>query len=275
MVDRAPQPRAGRPRRERAGALGVGRAEHPARSTCCCWSTPATRPTLTRSWTSWRRAPQRAGLSRAAPAGDARHRPARALRLPRRHLAAASRGSRAGPPDDDRPRRRVRAGLPERLRPVHGRPLVAAGDDPAGLLPARRRGQRRPDLGRNGSYLVLRQLAQDVPGFWRFVDRRRGGRRHERPGRRLARRQDGRPLAERRAAGARARRRRPDMAAAALNDFRYHDADAARPPLPGRRARPPHQPARLARSRARAATDSVAVNHRHRLLRRGREYGPR
>lgn len=27
------------------------------------------------------------------------------------------------------------------------------------------------DLGRNGTYLVMRQLAQDVPGFWRYLDR--------------------------------------------------------------------------------------------------------
>ena len=27
------------------------------------------------------------------------------------------------------------------------------------------------DLGRNGTYLVLRQLQQDVRGFWQFVDR--------------------------------------------------------------------------------------------------------
>jgi deferrochelatase/peroxidase EfeB len=30
------------------------------------------------------------------------------------------------------------------------------------------------DFGRNGSYLVIRQLHQDVPGFWQFLDRQSG-----------------------------------------------------------------------------------------------------
>ena len=33
----------------------------------------------------------------------------------------------------------------------------------------------RGDLGRNGSYLVLRQLRQDVSGFWQALDRYAGG----------------------------------------------------------------------------------------------------
>ena len=35
--------------------------------------------------------------------------------------------------------------------------------------------RHRRDLGRNGSYLVFRQLEQDVAGFWRFVDEQAGG----------------------------------------------------------------------------------------------------
>src|SRR6185312_7578660 len=50
------------------------------------------------------------------------------------------------------------------------RPLVAPHDDPAGTLPADADGSPHHDLGRNGSYLVLRQLEQDVHGFWRYVD---------------------------------------------------------------------------------------------------------
>jgi deferrochelatase/peroxidase EfeB len=47
------------------------------------------------------------------------------------------------------------------------RPLLDASEKHAGILPPGPRGHR--DLGRNGSYLVYRQLAQDVPGFWRWV----------------------------------------------------------------------------------------------------------
>ena len=43
-------------------------------------------------------------------------------------------------------------------------PTVAPADDPAGILGASR------DLGYNGTYLVFRQLEQDVPRFWNFVD---------------------------------------------------------------------------------------------------------
>ena len=49
-------------------------------------------------------------------------------------------------------------------------PKLAPGDPNAALLkPVRRRPGRYDDLGRNGSYLVFRQLAQDVRGFWRWV----------------------------------------------------------------------------------------------------------
>jgi deferrochelatase/peroxidase EfeB len=47
------------------------------------------------------------------------------------------------------------------------RPLLDANAANGELLPSGPNGQR--DLGRNGSYLVYRQLAQDVRGFWRWV----------------------------------------------------------------------------------------------------------
>lgn len=48
------------------------------------------------------------------------------------------------------------------------RPWLAAGEKNAGLLPSGPRD--RHDLGRNGSYLIYRQLAQEVRGFWRWVN---------------------------------------------------------------------------------------------------------
>ena len=47
-------------------------------------------------------------------------------------------------------------------------PRLAADDPNAGLLKPAGDAERR-DLGRNGSYLIFRQLAQDVRGFWRWV----------------------------------------------------------------------------------------------------------
>ena len=47
---------------------------------------------------------------------------------------------------------------------------MSRGDDrTAGLLPAEEDPDKR-DLGRDGCYLVFRQLAQDVSGFWKFLD---------------------------------------------------------------------------------------------------------
>ena len=49
------------------------------------------------------------------------------------------------------------------------RPLLPASADPQRLLLPDPTGSGQVDLGRNGSYLVLRQLEQDVDGFWRFL----------------------------------------------------------------------------------------------------------
>ena len=56
------------------------------------------------------------------------------------------------------------------------RPLIDPNSDArAQLLPKAEDAPRLCDLGRNGSYLVMRQLAQDVPAFWQFMDRQADG----------------------------------------------------------------------------------------------------
>ena len=157
--------------------------------------------------------------------------------------------------------------------PAHG----AAASLPAEDHPGKR------DLGRNGSYLVFRQLEQDVRGFWRFVysaavsqeDRHAPRRGHGRPStRRMATRSSPRPDP-----------RRP-------NNFTYdRDPDGVALPVRLRtsvaqiRATPtcPGGPssllargwthARLETSTA-SATICIASTRFHRILRRGREYGP-
>ncbi|HWA74290.1 MAG TPA: hypothetical protein VG937_18225 [Polyangiaceae bacterium] len=47
-------------------------------------------------------------------------------------------------------------------------PEVPSAADPSGILPPGSDAERR-DFGRNGSYLVFRQLEQDVRGFWQYV----------------------------------------------------------------------------------------------------------
>lgn len=130
-----------------------------------------------------------------------------------------------------------------------------------------------PPIGRNGSYLVVRQLEQDVHGFWHFLDgatRTADGAEDAAARLRLGAKLVGRwpsgaPLAL-----------APDADEPALaeeNDFRYHadDARGARCPVAAhiRRANP-----RDSLDPDPGTDDSLAVNRRHRILRRGREYGP-
>jgi Dyp-type peroxidase family len=128
-------------------------------------------------------------------------------------------------------------------------------------------------LLRNGSYLVFRQLRQDVSGFWRYVDaatRRADGSSDEPAWLRLASKMVGRwpsgaPLV--------LAPDTDDPALAGANDFGYHEHDA-------RGARCPVG-SHIRRSNPRDSLDpdpgssrSFEINRRHRIVRRGREYGP-
>ncbi|HZW74977.1 MAG TPA: hypothetical protein VFF43_15630, partial [Caldimonas sp.] len=87
-------------------------------------------------------------------------------------------------------------GYPNEYGGYTDRPLLdraAAGP----MLPRAEDAPDRADLGRNGSYLVLRQLRQDVHGFWQFVDRHAGGdagRRERLASAMVGRQRDGTPL---------------------------------------------------------------------------------
>jgi deferrochelatase/peroxidase EfeB len=55
------------------------------------------------------------------------------------------------------------------------RPLIDPKQDlVSAVLPDAEDQPNQKDFGRNGSYLVLRQLDQDVPGFWQFIDKASG-----------------------------------------------------------------------------------------------------
>lgn len=183
-----------------------------------------------------------------------------------------------GPPDQPGPPlHTVRAGefvlgYQNQYGQVAESPTVAAADDPGRVL-ARIGDQDRADLGRNGSYLVLRQLGQDVDGFRRFVDQAsRGqadGQADPDAGTRLAAKMVGRwpngaPLTR--------APEQPTDDLAEANDFGYADGDAAGLGCP--------LGAHIRRANPRDALDpqagpeqSVRSVNRHRLLRRGRAYG--
>jgi deferrochelatase/peroxidase EfeB len=61
-------------------------------------------------------------------------------------------------------------GYPNEYGLYTDRPLVDPGADPGNILPLAEDRPGKKDFGRNGTYLVLRDLAQDVPRFWQFVD---------------------------------------------------------------------------------------------------------
>jgi Dyp-type peroxidase family len=148
------------------------------------------------------------------------------------------------------------------------RPLVEAAHDPAGLLPAAPDDGALRDLGRNGTYLVFRTLRQDVPAFWRYVAEHATnghGSRVALAAKMVGRWPGGAPLAL-----------APDFDSPALataSDFRYVDTDPDGLHCP--------LGAHVRRSHPRDSLDpepgsdkAVAVGKRHRILRRGRKYGP-
>jgi Dyp-type peroxidase family len=153
------------------------------------------------------------------------------------------------------------------------RPFVDASRDPGAGLPLDVEGSPRRDLGRNGTYLVFRQLRQNVPLFRATLDaltvRADGSPDHEArellAAQMVGRWPSGTSLVE--------SPDRDDVSKARANEFRYHTQDEAglRCPIGAhvRRANPrdaldPHP----------GTEDSIRINRRHRLLRRGRSYGP-
>lgn len=66
----------------------------------------------------------------------------------------------------------VLLGYPNEYGQYSLRPLIdPRKDKSAAILPNAEEQPDFKDFGRNGSYLVLRQLGQDVPGFWKFIDK--------------------------------------------------------------------------------------------------------
>ncbi len=159
------------------------------------------------------------------------------------------------------------------------RPLLDRSLDPGGLLASDAQGSGKADLGRNGTYLVFRHLAQDVRGFWRFIDSATRSASSE-PA------TDGPDDAERRTwLAAHLVGRWPSGAPVTLapdadnpllataNDFTYQYSDPFGYNCPvGAHVRRSHPRDSLDPSPGTAR--SVELDKRHRLLRRGREYGP-
>jgi Dyp-type peroxidase family len=154
-------------------------------------------------------------------------------------------------------------------------PVVAAADDPRNLLPdvpdestSLHAQSKMHDLGRNGSYLVFRHLAQDVAKFWNFLDKATNHSSDPKASERLAakfvgRWKSGAPLVL-----------SPEEDNALLkdeNNFAYLEKDAQGLSCPiGSHIRRSNPRDSLGPDAATALTSA----NRHRILRRGRSYGP-
>lgn len=181
-------------------------------------------------------------------------------------------------------------GYPNEYGRYTDRPLIDPQRDPRGELVAAEDYPHMRDLGRNGSYLVFRDLKQDVRRFWQFFDNVTGSNplaRRELAEAMVGRTMPGDPLvpkASRKIAGVDA-----DGGKSPPNQFTYErDADGIRCPFGAhiRRANPrngdfPYSTRgpvdRLIRifgfGRKNLREDLLSSARFHRILRRGREYG--
>jgi deferrochelatase/peroxidase EfeB len=184
-------------------------------------------------------------------------------------------------------------GYPNEYGEYTTRPLV---EDDAADLPDAEDSPGMKDLGRNGTYLVIRDIEQDVRGFWRFLDQQANGDSMQRE--RLAESMLGRkmsgdsliPSSSRAIEGV-----GPDPTDIQQNQFTF-DADTAglRCPFGAhiRRANPRNADLppgttssifsrlfhilaldRLFDGNKEVRRDLIASTRFHRVLRRGREYG--
>ncbi|MGA2723784.1 MAG: peroxidase [Bryobacteraceae bacterium] len=170
------------------------------------------------------------------------------------------------------------------------RPLVDSTDRrTADLLPAEDVPAKK-DVGRNGTFVVMRTLEQDVRGFWKFLDGQTGSNsvaRQQLAERMVGRTIAGQPLAQLSATPI------PGVGSSPkdeLNRFTFdQDAAGTRCPFGAhiRRANPrntdyPNRPfwwltrlwSKLGFASTGMLTDIMASTRFHRIVRRGREFGP-
>ena len=180
-------------------------------------------------------------------------------------------------------------GYPNEYGGYTDRPLLTPQRDARAMLPRAEDAPELVDLGRNGSYLVMRQLQQDVQGFWQCMEQQAGGDpalRERLAAAMVGRTLQGLPLEplEQASPASQASGAAPD-----LNAFSYSaDPHGIRCPLGAhvRRANPrsadlpPGEPGLVSWLKRTLGFDAqaldqdrVASTRFHRLLRRGRAYG--
>jgi len=184
----------------------------------------------------------------------------------------------------------VLLGYPNEYKQYTTRPLIDPEKDKyAAVLPDAEDEPRLKDFARNGTYLVLRQLEQDVPGFWKFLDKAVGNdpkNREQLAATMVGRNRDGSPLVP---VGV------EDIPGIPSDDhsnnFNYEvDPVGKRCPIGAhiRRSNPrtgdlpsgvtgcvSRLLKKLGFGLSRPDDDLIASSRFHRLMRRGRSYGPK
>jgi deferrochelatase/peroxidase EfeB len=179
-------------------------------------------------------------------------------------------------------------GYPNEYGKITDRPLLKPDDATTALLDAEDAPSQK-DLARNGTYLVMRQLEQDVRGFWKFLYDRSGGKfadAEQLGAKMVGRSRTGDPLVPIQA------ERIPgiDPTAVTQNQFTYEsDSLGARCPFgahirrtnPRNSDLPERRPGALQKliimlgfGPKKFHDDLTSSVRFHRILRRGREYGP-
>lgn len=152
-------------------------------------------------------------------------------------------------------------------------PIVAENDYSEKHLPVGGAPPGFRDLGRNGSYLVIRELHQDVAGFWNHMDQQAAALGCGLTGEWVAERVVGRKIDGTALLPASAL---PADAASArvMNEFGYFDTDKDGLSCPlGSHTRRSNPRDGLGRTKAEAEALIHSVNS-HRILRCGRRFGP-
>ena len=177
--------------------------------------------------------------------------------------------SRTGPAENTVPPGEFFLGYPNAYDKLPVSPSVDPDRDADHLLPRVEKDYlgERGDLGRNGTYVVFRQLSQDVKGFWRFVTEASkevyhdAGKRRKLAAKMVGRWRNGAPITL----------SPDDPEGEVRDDFGYEaqDSDGTRCPFASH----------LRRSNPRDSLEggpeaSTTVANRHRIVRRGRSYGP-
>ena len=162
-------------------------------------------------------------------------------------------------------------GYPNEYKVYPDSPLLKNDEGNMNLLPADSAGSGMKDLGRNSSYLVIRQMEQDVNAFWSFMNdktKNEDGSINEAESTKLASKMFGRwpngaPITL-----------FPDQEPPGIsdeNDFGYadHDKDGLKCPLGAHSRRcNPRDSFEDANKKK-----SVMLSNRHRIIRRARLYG--